>query len=921
MKNVRIISLLLVLCLTLTLVHPISVKAAEENGMVINKTSTANGDGTYTIQLEAYATGSKIITETTKDKPTDIVLVLDESGSMAHCIECGEEMDGWYDTHNKYTKADQVIVGESYYIKNGTGYQQVYYCSGRHTSWTGSTSNCSGGAGWYTSDESRNHTGQNKINPTQVQFYEATEVACSPRSDALKDAAENFVNEVQKKAVGSDTTSTSDDVAHRIAVVGFASSASNLTSGFKDMTDSDDVDDVLNVIDDLSANGGTQVDDGIRIANQIFAANPIATGSDRQRVLIVFTDGAPGDYGDWGQGSVNTANAAISDANTAKNTHKATVYTVGIFSGANASSPDSLPAYTAYDMYGDVSEANQINNSNRFMHLVSSNYPNSTNITRPGAINPDLNGNSYYLSAGDAETLNSIFQQISNQIESGSTSSILTSESVVKDIIAPGFKLPAGASAANITLETYACTGKSNGKYTWTKNADAMGATATVNGDTVDVTGFDFSKNYVAEVTKNGVPTGSYQGHKLVITFTVQRKPEYLGGNGVETNASAGIYENANAKEPIVTFPKPVVNVPINQVVVANADDQNVYLYDTLTGGNLREDATVTVGGIKLDLTKPNYGLADWQTAGVDIAVAITDKGGNAVTDETFKNLTEDSEYNVSVTVSPKNKAEASKPERGPAATKQEGADSAQINVFKPVITFNDTAINLGDSANYEDNGGTINEWIHTVKNADGTETITKSTDTGVVMDTAVPTDITYSYSIPAAAFTEETEVKVTVSRGNSNVDLSEHVTFYRDACNFADCNHKEKTKVESTANRVNFVVHIDTFNLTISKMGANTTLDPSQTFIFYVTGPNNFAQTVVIEGNGSKTLVNLPVGKYTVREDTSWSWRYTPDEISKEVEPSGASATVTFKNTRDEVQWLDGNSYAKNSFAKLSAN
>ncbi|MBQ1169302.1 MAG: VWA domain-containing protein, partial [Oscillospiraceae bacterium] len=734
------------------------------------------------------------------------------------------------------------------------------------------------------------------------------------RLEALVNAVKSFADAVKEKAVG-DTTTTEDDIHHRIAMVGFAATAIgdpgnykntelfigsnqynfNTTASFhydeafQDMSTTPGQNNIASSINALTASGGTHPNHGLQMANGIFEKYPIAN-NERNRVVIVFTDGVPGRSGF----DDSVASSAITQANITKSTYDATVYTVGVFAGADASSA------------GDE-DGTETQKANWFMHEMSSN-------------NGSPQTPSYYLSAADADSLEKIFQQISDQIESGSTSSTLTSASVVKDIIAPGFKLPANASAENITLETYACTGKSNGEYTWTKNADAMGATATVDGDTVDVTGFDFSENYVAEVKTNGVVTG-YMGHKLVITFTVERKPEYLGGNGVETNGSAGIYENANAEEPIVTFPKPVVNVPINQVVVANADDQNVYLYDTLTGADLKSDATVTVGGITLDLTKPNYGLADWQTAGVDIVVAITDKGGNAVTDETFKNLTEDSEYNVSVTVSPKNKAEASKPERGPAATKQEGADSAQINVFKPVITFNDTAIDLGEPAVYADNGGAINEWIHTVKNDDGTETITKSTDTGVVMDTAVPTDITYSYSIPAAAFTEETEVKVTVSRGNSNVDLSEHVTFYRDACKFADCEHKEKAKVDSDADRVNFVVHINTFNLTITKTGANTTLDPSQTFIFYVTGPNDFAQTVVIEGNGFKTLVNLPVGTYTVTEDTSWSWRYTPDVITKDVKPIGAKATVTFENTRDKVQWLDGNSYAKNSFAKLSAN
>ena len=72
-----------------------------DSGMVITKNAVANEDehGTYTITLEAYATGSQIITEVTKDIPTDIVLVLDQSGSMDFCIVCGEEIYGRNDYH------------------------------------------------------------------------------------------------------------------------------------------------------------------------------------------------------------------------------------------------------------------------------------------------------------------------------------------------------------------------------------------------------------------------------------------------------------------------------------------------------------------------------------------------------------------------------------------------------------------------------------------------------------------------------------------------------------------------------------------------------------------------------------------------------------------------------------------------------
>ena len=63
-------------------VNAVTTRAAD-NGVVTSKTAAKNADGTYTITLEAYATGNKVISEIQKDVPTDIVLVLDQSGSMA----------------------------------------------------------------------------------------------------------------------------------------------------------------------------------------------------------------------------------------------------------------------------------------------------------------------------------------------------------------------------------------------------------------------------------------------------------------------------------------------------------------------------------------------------------------------------------------------------------------------------------------------------------------------------------------------------------------------------------------------------------------------------------------------------------------------------------------------------------------------
>ena len=89
MKKTRILSLLLCLSIFCTLIVPGTrayAESAPDNGMKISKTATANKDGSYTITLEAFATGSKTTTVQEKDIPTDIILVLDQSGSMADDI-------------------------------------------------------------------------------------------------------------------------------------------------------------------------------------------------------------------------------------------------------------------------------------------------------------------------------------------------------------------------------------------------------------------------------------------------------------------------------------------------------------------------------------------------------------------------------------------------------------------------------------------------------------------------------------------------------------------------------------------------------------------------------------------------------------------------------------------------------------------
>lgn len=108
-----------------------------------------------------------------------------------------------------------------------------------------------------------------------------------------------------------------------------------------------------------------------------------------------------------------------------------------------------------------------------------------------------------------------------------------------------------------------------------------------------------------------------------------------------------------------------------------------------------------------------------------------------------------------------------------------------------------------------------------------------------------------------------------------------------------------------------------DVTDLSIVKTGCT---DPDQTFIFTVTGPG-VSQKVVIKYNGSVTLTGLKVGDtYTVTEDTSWSWRYTPEKATQSIQLQASDNVITFNNKLDNTKWLDGNAYADNKF-EISGN
>lgn len=979
MKKTKILSLLLCLSLFCALIVPGTRAYADnepDSGMKISKTATANADGSYTITLEAFATGYKVITEQKTDIPTDIVLVIDQSGSMNDPIggytytayrtggynsrnyhndeyyplrHNGGSENLWHKLNNNEYIAVSVEQKMVYTAISGWSNRKYYdnqnslYClvSGEYKSVAVRRQEhlLSADEYWYTVDGQQilYTTGDSSIpnfgqyaplyqsvkkytysytlngvttvieesfgdgSSPDTQFYrrDYSSSAGGTRLNALKNAATTFANAVAAKAAGADgdISTPADNVNHRIAVVGFASgkyyNGTNYNYGntevfvgsnqykygsaaqgqygnaFQDMNTSTGVGNVSASIGALSAEGGTLINLGLEMGNGIFGANPIAEGEKRNRVVIVFSDGVPG----WKGYDSNTANSAITQAGTAKNTYGATVYSIGIFPGADATSAGNQ-------------NGNETEKANWFMQRVSSNtqYPQSP---------------SYYLSAADAGTLNSIFQQISDQIETGGTTSTLTSDAVVKDIISPQFTLPAGTTAANITVETYACTGKNaNDDYTWSNNNSTMGATASISGDQVNVTGFNFSENYVGTVTEGDSVT--YRGHKLVISFKVQPKAGFLGGNEVYTNTSAGIYENGSAENPLLTFDRPTVNVPIKDVTVT-AKDKNVYLKGEVTADQLKDGSEISVGDVKLDLSKAAdtdkpYGLDSWQTEYVDITVTVKDKDGNVISDK-LDNLTDDTTYTVEVTVTPK--TTGSTGSAGTPATEKSGKNTpaANINVFKPELTFKDSTAYYGESVPANNNYSGNKVGSETWKHGD-----TASTDAGVTMLGIKPTlDISYTpdeSKLEGGKYTkQDVPVSATVKIGTENVN--EHTTFVHQDCDPA-CGWTAPANPGAPA----FLIHIQTCTLRITKQGGAG--DESYVFDVYKDGKKY--SEVTVWGNSTEILVELPIGTYTISENQGWSWRYYANNgSSTELTAQNPTGSITCVNTKNNNQWLNG--------------
>jgi len=580
MKLRKLLAMVLTMAMVLTILPTATLVSAEStDSIVFTKELIPAGEGQPAkIKLEAYVKGT--VSATSGGRPTDIIMILDQSGSMDDMIavsdtESKSKLDIMKDSvqtfaeevadlntagDNRYRVA---IVGfasedsntevltinksksqiennpeytyyeinsssmntdENYYISTGGSYTEIYYLENYF---------------WY--DDGWYYGGT--LDRTQINISDYTIYS---RTATYPDYRDAFINCTQSAVAANG--------------------------------------DITTAINRLDGNGATRADLGFEMAERIIEAQPEGTYDDRDKIIIFITDGVPTTASDF---SSTVANSAVSYAKEMKDS-KAHVYS--LYLGTPTSNAES------------------------FMKAVSSNYPDATAYDSLG----DAAANSYYAAAGNAAQITAVLEEIKYTI---TTETTLSEKSVITDEISEYFRLPVEISGGYdpTQITTYTVDKTANGWATEEKPFST--ATVKIDGKTVSVEGFNFGYHCVTEDEK--YPGGGDYGRKLVIYIPIVADTNnHNFGGYLPTNEDAGIFAEATDQVPVITADGAFSELEINYSMVATEKWYHLDGVNERTKTFSFED--VTVMGEILDTMIPSIPNSK-NNAGVDMTYELID--------------------------------------------------------------------------------------------------------------------------------------------------------------------------------------------------------------------------------------------------------------------------------------------------------
>ena len=403
--------------------------------------------------------------------------------------------------------------------------------------------------------------------------------------NALKSSVNSFIDSVSADA-------SKNDVDHKISIVKFAGDKTdkvgndtyweqgytyNYSQIVQNLTDvrNGGATGLKNKVNSLSPAGATAAHYGMELANTEISKS---TSADRNRVVIMFTDGKPTTYNDF---DADVANGAITASKGMKD-KGVSVYTIGMFNDADNS---------------DVTYGTS--NVNKYMHFVSSNYPNAQSMKNPGE---RAAGSSFYKTAKTASELEAIFEEISSE----SKDTELDESTIVRDVMSEYFETDGSAGDIKIYEAEY----KGNdqfGEKTQITGGALSKYKVTADSGQVSVKGFDFEAV---------MDTPKAKGKKLIIEIPVKLKDstisnESLSGKTIPSNNTDSAKSSIiKTTEPAQSwnFEIPKVKLPVAKTDISGTktwvDDSNadntrpdsitLKLYRNIKGGDKTEVTGVT---------------------------------------------------------------------------------------------------------------------------------------------------------------------------------------------------------------------------------------------------------------------------------------------------------------------------------------
>ncbi len=880
-------------------------RSSNQEPIIVDKWASEMVDGKATLTMEAYATGTTTTTQYVK--PADMVIVVDQSASMMYADvptfingKPGIPTEG----EERYTRknlehnatAQRNASHGLYYMALGD--QTLCFLAYKDGKWKYFDTYL---RFQNTEEANKQANFNNKYNANISGYWDSWMEAAAPTWDFVNSHTYDMTDELWERFERNGIHATrygsaywalvdfledisKTGVAHRIAIVGFAGREEGETEilcELQDVSTDAGKNAVRAAIDDILCTGvSTHHDGGILKANTIFSENEIDLNV-RDRNIFFFSDGeASGGTDD---------DKSLSQANIAKKTHGAKVYSIG-----TAKAPPKL------------------------MEYLSSNYPDSTSTSSLGTkVSSD-----YYFHASSASGLKEIFGKLSSTV--GTTSTTLGTTAFIQDVVTQYFKIPDDATA--IRAYTVKCTGYANGVPQWsTEHVSVPAANIVREGSTVKVNGFDYAANFVSDGGRKEGTTdeqGDFHGRKLVVEVDVVPHEDFLGGNQVLTNTdSSGLYDGAgNLVKP---FPVPNVDVKLADIKLTIPDLYS-YLgsdaFKCLTKQKINKPFTIWNGEhpIAVDTSKEDFGLS-WQDDYADIAFTLIDANGTPMTNG-IEDIREDTKYSLKVTITPKNTG---------TYPQEIESDQADIYVFYPELTFKDKTYwygeNVPTSADLQDAKVALKWRLKDLQEGHVIYSTAPLFATGVAQLIGGEPTVNFTCTPDATGTLPKADVSVDVvlskvgyievNKPVSGDNPNNYGFFKWQAC-IPECGLSVADHTSNAANMTEFYLHMNNCRLTITKKGGAS----DEPYVFDVYRDGKKYTEASITGNDSVTIYELPIGTYSIKEGTNWSWRYPNPSYTNDVTLSRDHDEdgITCTNTRSREYWLNGySSVVANTFGE----